>query len=397
MSGNRRFPRAKWVLPDVIDPPERICFQIQVPNNRMHLAAFRGALLNLASAVNWQDDPDHTAKEVAKVWDKIYTEVRACEECDTNTGITLEDFMSQQIRISPDDSCIIQMWCIDHWEDWYDPRACIAEGASQGAPSGELETAECRDFNVTLRGNERYILPVPVAAGYTVQILDAAGGWWDGNILHAWNCPNGHTYALGACVSEGASDAGSPLPDQPIGRLIAQVGAAYYDAFNTTIVIPAGTASSDMYFQMNDDTLTDNQGSVSFTVRVCNAGVVEESLTFVGSDGTPVDTSFNTDETKLYKITVSGAIVIGLPYRGDAFYISDNDWATHVRGYDPSACGDYIELLIDSAPYAPTPAYQSSHTYVFYKQGTGAPFSFGYCDSNFADNSGDFNINVEEA
>jgi len=392
----RRNPPARWVLPETINPSERLCFTIRVPNDPQHLAAFRGALWNLCSAINWADDPDHLAKDVAQVWRDVYDDVRRCTEntIDDN-GITLEDFMSQQIRISPENPCIIQMWCIDGWVDWYNPSACIAEGASQSGPGGELTEGQCRDYNVTLRGNEKYILPVPVSAGYTVQILDASGGWWDGNILHAWNCPSGLTYALGACVSAGATDAGSPIPDLSIGRLIAQIGASFFDAFNTSIIVAPGTASSDMYFQMNDDSLEGNQGSVSFTVRVCNAGEVQEQLTFLGSDGTPVDTSFNTDTDVLYKITVSGSLVIGGGYKGDAFYISSDDWATHVRGLDPSACGDYIELLIDAAPYAPTPAYQSSHVYVFYKQGTGAPFSFSYCDSNFADNSGDLFITVE--
>lgn len=286
MSGNRRFPRAKWVLPEVINPPERICFQIEVPKERFHLAAFRGALLNLASAVNWQDDPDHKAKDVAKVWDKIYLSVSVCEELDTNTGITLEDFMSQQIRISPDDSCIIQMWCIDHWEDWYNPKSCIASGSSQPGGAGTIEPGECRTFQARLDGNGKWLLPTGVSEGDTIQIGGAEGGWWDGNVLHAWNCPNGQTYALGACVSTGASDAGSPIPSQPIGRLIAQIGSNYYDAFNQTIPVPAGVTDENVYFQMNDATLGDNAGSVSFSVTVCKSGAaLSGGITFSEGSG----------------------------------------------------------------------------------------------------------------
>jgi len=286
MSGNRRFPRAKWVLPTVINPPERICFQIEVPKERFHLAAFRGALLNLASAVNWQDDPDHKAKDVAKVWDKIYLSVSVCEELDTNTGITLEDLMSQQIRISPDDSCIIQMWCIDHWEDWYDPRACIAEGSSQPGGDGTIDAGACKTYQAKLDGNGKWLLPTGVSEGDTVRITNAKGGWWDGNALHFWECPNGQLYTLGACTGSGDTDGSSPIPALPIGRLIAQIDTNYYDAFNTTIPVPAGVTDENMYFQMNDASLADNAGSVSFTVEVCKSdAALLGGLTFTEGSG----------------------------------------------------------------------------------------------------------------
>lgn len=67
----RRNPPAKWNLPTVIDPAERLCIQVPVPNDRMHIAAFRGALLDLASAYKWADDVAHTAREVALVWRDI--------------------------------------------------------------------------------------------------------------------------------------------------------------------------------------------------------------------------------------------------------------------------------------------------------------------------------------
>lgn len=79
----RRNPPAKWMLPDVVDPPDSICMSLQVPNNRYHIAAFRGALWNLASAINWADDIDHTAKEVAQVWRNVIDNMGA--DCDDAT------------------------------------------------------------------------------------------------------------------------------------------------------------------------------------------------------------------------------------------------------------------------------------------------------------------------
>lgn len=74
----RRNPPAKWTLPTVVNPPTRKCFTVLVPNEDYHIAAFRGALLALGSAYNWQDDDLHTAKDVAAVWRSIVADVNPC-------------------------------------------------------------------------------------------------------------------------------------------------------------------------------------------------------------------------------------------------------------------------------------------------------------------------------
>jgi len=282
MSG-RRNPPAKWTLPNVINPIETVCFQIQVPKNAYHIAAFRGAMLNLASAVNWQDDPSHKAREVALVWLRIYDNIRSCAADDSSIELCEDDM---QLRVDPDDNCIIQMKCGEDWVTFYDPRQCIASGASNPAPEGELADGECRAGTVHLDGNSMFIMPFPVQAGYTIQISNAKGGWWDGNVLHAWNCPSGLTYALGACVSAGVTDAGSPIPALSVGRIIAKINGLYYDAYNQTITVPAGTPPSDLYFQMNDASLDDNKGSISFDITVCNKAVAEWEKIFSFPDGT---------------------------------------------------------------------------------------------------------------
>lgn len=268
---SKRYPRAKWVLPDVIDPPDRICFQIEVPNNQQHLAAFRGALYNLSSAIFWADDLDHTAKEVAAVWDEILQNVKPCPPGESNTGINLEDFMSQTIRKKPEDGCIIQMWCIDHWEDWYDPRPCVPGSAGQPGGGGELPAGECRNYQALLEGNSQWLLPVPVEAGDTIRISNATGGWSQGGI-NAWKCPNGGNYTLGICGAPGGgAGVGFPVPTLPAGRLIALIDGVYYDAYDTTIPVPTGVASSDVFFQMNDTDITNNFGSVAFDIEVCKS------------------------------------------------------------------------------------------------------------------------------
>jgi len=264
-------------IPPDETPEDTVCVLLRVPNNQKWLSVFWWILDQYNYWYNWQRTDDKRGIDIAQRWREMFWQ--AIQENDAaklcpdqilqQIGVQIEEDISMNIRISPDDSCIIQLWCIDHWEDWYDPRLCIAEGAAQNPPAGEVAPGDCAAYDLTVRGDGRTILPVPVKPGAILTISNAQGGWWDGNVLHAWNCPSGLTYALGACVSAGATDAGSPIPALSIGRLIVKIGSTYYDAYNTSIVIPANASPADAYFQMNDASLSGNQGSVSMRVEVC--------------------------------------------------------------------------------------------------------------------------------
>jgi hypothetical protein len=260
---------------------------LQIPNEPAHIAAFLGALYDLTLWNSWQRDTAHRAIIASQLWKRLWTDLindgfakRACPVLIGTPELTLEDALSSQIRISPDDPCIIQMWCIDHWEDWYDPRSCTVRQVSQPGPGGTVVTGDCKTIHGTLSASQKFLIPFPIDDGYTIEISNVDGGWWNGDALLAWECPSGFTYALGECVSQGPLDSGNPIPSLPYGRLIAQVGGASLDAYNTTIIVPAGTGPVDVYLQMNDAVLADNLGSISFDVKVCNPSAGTFSHTF---------------------------------------------------------------------------------------------------------------------
>lgn len=60
-----------YLLPEVVDP-ERICVQIEIPNDQRHLLAFWGQIEALGSALSWDNDPEHTALPVSAVWRDVY-------------------------------------------------------------------------------------------------------------------------------------------------------------------------------------------------------------------------------------------------------------------------------------------------------------------------------------
>lgn len=68
----RKNPPARYTLPDVPVPSTFRCYQVNVPDDPMHIAAFQGQIKALASAYTWQNDPDHTALLAASAWQPIF-------------------------------------------------------------------------------------------------------------------------------------------------------------------------------------------------------------------------------------------------------------------------------------------------------------------------------------
>jgi len=267
----------KWTLPTIINPKRRICFRIEVPDERYHKAAFLGALQSLASAYNWADDLDHRAKPVARVWRDIVDNLRLCA---LNEGGVLEDD-GMKLRIDPDNSCIIQCLdeCSGEWGTWLDISECVPEAAGQHSPGGNPGEGTTNCYDVLLAGNSQWIAPIPVQDGDTVVISLAGGGWFDGA---GWYCPNGQSYALGFCTGSGVTDGGDPAPTVFHGRLIATFdsGASWQDGYNRTLDILPGMPASDLVIQMNDPSLTDNWGSVHFRVCITHEALPTFSHTF---------------------------------------------------------------------------------------------------------------------
>jgi len=272
----------KWVLPEVVHPETTVCYQVHVPNERHYIGAFLGAMFLLSKPYAWGDDEAHTAIEVGAVWRRIFDELIA-GECvispNCNTGTTLEDMVGQQIRISPDDACIIQMWCIDHWEDWYNPKACIPGGATQNPPGGEIPPGDCATYDAVLSAAGQWLLPVSVDAGDTIEVIAASGGWTsDGG--GTWYCPDGSRYVLGICNPVGKfTDGADPLPTAFHNSLIYQVDSGTWYPSTGVTVIPVGISGAQVQFQINDSDLAGNFGSINFTVKVCKGAAPHITIT----------------------------------------------------------------------------------------------------------------------
>lgn len=279
--------RARYVLPEHIDAP-RVCYKVPVPNDPQHIAAFLGAIRSLGSWYSWQEDPTHKASKVSAVWRKIGDHLKR-QDCSLATGNLpgdIEDCM--KLRIDPDNTCIIQCFddCAQTWGTWLDISTCVPGAAGQQNPGGTPSNGQENCYDILIPGNSQWISPVPVKEGDSIVTSLVGGGWFDGS---GWWCPNGQTYALGACVGSTSTSPSDPAPSIPHARLISTLdaGVSWNDAFNTNIAIPAGTAPTNLILQMNDPSLSDNGGSIN--LRVCittkNPTNWEHTYDLVASDG----------------------------------------------------------------------------------------------------------------
>ncbi len=283
----RRNPPAKWVLPTIVNPPGRLCFQIEVPDDPLHVAAFRGALLDLASAYKWADDPTHKAREVALLWREIVNNVKPCSTpVAPHGGAEIEDCM--RLRVKPDDPCVLQIECLpDQWEDFYDPRSCVISGVGQEGPAARPAAGQCVEYDVVLQANSKWRLPVAVENGDTIQISAASGGWYDPDSGVFWNCPDGQRYSFGTCSGFQTNNPADPVPSAYHMALVGLVGAIGYAAFNQTIAVSGQTGQVAVDLFANDANIGNDGGSVSFHVKVCNGQPSVVNLTYSNNANGP--------------------------------------------------------------------------------------------------------------
>lgn len=278
---SKRNDRARYPLPIDVSPRTSICFQVPVPNDIFHIAAFMGQLNALASAYSWSDDPAHTALDVAKVWREIFDNLQRCAQPPVTIKLGAEGGDEQLIRQNPDNPCLLETsingtdWC-----PFADLSLCIAgpsqpgAGAPQPQPGGGVEC-----YHAELSANEQWLLPTAVNAGDVLVISGVSGAWSDGT---NWYCPNGQAFILGLCTGLfPVLSSTDPLPTQPHGSLVTKIAAAWSEVgLGASLTVPSGVAEGQVIFQMNDDSRSDNSGTLVFDVCVTNNQLGAWSVVF---------------------------------------------------------------------------------------------------------------------
>jgi hypothetical protein len=274
----------KWPLPTIVHPAKTVCYTIRVPKERHYIAAFLGAIFLLSKPYAWADDPDHTALEVGAVWRDIFDRLLAgnCDFPPPNPaqggGVDVE----MSIRQNPDNPCELQFsadgtdWCT-----WADISKCLpapaqpGKGAPQPQPGGG-----CVIYPGSFQGSGSWLLPTRVSTGDVINITEYDGAVDDGS--QTWYCANGQLFELGDCVGSTTTSSGAPLPSAPYMSLIAKIGASYYQIIPGPFTVPSGHSNDMVTFIANDGNRSDNDGSWTFQVQICNnqAGSWTSTLDF---------------------------------------------------------------------------------------------------------------------
>lgn len=273
----RRNPPAKWVLPVVVNPPDRLCITIPVPNDRQHIGAFWGALYNLTSARFWQDDLDHTALLVAKVWQDIYDSLKP-DSCDITPSLAIEEWedmlsICESLRFQDGK---LQGLCCGEWVD------IAGQGDSSlggpGQPGGGADQPAPDGGQACYHGNMQaayqWLAPTVVNAGDVLTFSNFDGAAWDAvapfPLPGRWDCPDGRFFFAGVC-QDGTQTlvGGDPLPTAPHMSLIAQIAGTWYSCL-TPITVPGGVSNAQVMVQLNDATIGDNSGQYAFDMCVTN-------------------------------------------------------------------------------------------------------------------------------
>lgn len=383
-------------LPEVVNPPDEICFVVRVPNDPGYIRAFIGEMFGLATWVEWERDATHKAQKVAERWRKVVLSLKAqnCGAVTTVAGADGDDFM---LRQNPDNPCLLETsvdgvtWCA-----WADLSKCIQANPAQPSGGGQPAAGSSSCHHAVLQGMNQWLLPFYVNGGDKIKVQNWTGAWNDGTGF--WYCPDGNRYEFGHCTGIHGTSGSDPLPTANHASIIADIGGTFFDATAGEFIVPSGVTDAYCAFYMNDPSLSDNSGQIEFDVcATIGAGQYWDSGNFDTSTD-HIDTPFSTISGATYKVTCDGFICHNPFSTGDVNdfqYTSNDGWATHA--VTPFGSGPLNYGLLMDGLNPPLLAYQSTHHYEFVTTGTGSPLVFKpVANSPYASCGGNFRVTVAQ-
>lgn len=359
-----------------------------------------GAISTLAVERTWKDDNERASGEAMNLL-SLFAGALPCSN-PAPGGTEVEDCMGCCLRVHEGH---LQAFSCGVWADIEGGDLNALIGKTAGAPesSGPIPTDESVSNCVNVPADSFIPFGAAVGPGYTVEVTERRGQWSDGTDtifeIFDWYCSNGAASLVGACAGVTHTESGDPLPTAPHMCLIARIEPdIILDLSNGPVVIPSHATGTVMQLQANDSVISDNQGTISACIKVTNSAGHSASLSLDTGSSATVSTPFTTVLGKTYRVRVSGRGVVGSgPTSFDAFYydVSGSPVRATTSG---SFCGftNILQLTVDSHEFIPIPAFNVLDEYECILAGTGAPFGFVYCDSNYSDNHGTLSIEVTE-
>jgi len=244
--------------------------------NKVWMPYVLGALQQLLLQTTWDtDNPDVLNLAQEQAFNLIQQFQLATEDCPAGSVpvvIAESDYemsICEQLRIH---NGKLQGLCCGEWTDIPGQTAGEGIGASPQPGDGQPQPTPgggCQTYHAVMQANTAWNAPVGVNAGDIITVSGANGATYDGG-YSSWRCWDGNTFFLGACIpGTGGLRSTDPLPTIKHMHLIASIDGTFYDV-STPITVPGGVSNAQLIFQVNDDVLGDNGGSLAFDVEVCN-------------------------------------------------------------------------------------------------------------------------------
>lgn len=278
----------KWPLPDVVHPPDTICFRVNVPNNRAYIGAFYGAMFLLSKPYAWGDDAAHTAIEVGKVWRDIFDGLIAgdCVDLVPTFFEELEYQMSicEQLRWQ---NGVLQGFCCGEWVNIAgQPPQGIGGTDQPGNGSEQPQPGGCALYHGKMGAKAVWYLPTVVSDGDTIEVSSVTGIWNDGGEV-AWRDYTGDQSFGGNNVGNPVLVGTDPLPSVNHMALICLIDATYYDLSSGVLTVSGGHSNAQVTLQPNDSPIDNDNGELSFDITVCNnqAAAFTHVFNFALEDG----------------------------------------------------------------------------------------------------------------
>jgi len=267
----RTKPPLKWALPEVVHPDKTRCFQILIPDDPGYIGAFYGAMYLLSKPYAWENDPAHTALEVGAVMRDVFDQLifhGACQTPPADIGGLLEDF---EMPLRVDCDCNVFVTCCDGTEKQIltadQIQLLLASQPGSGTPT--IPPGGCQTIHGTMGARDPWYLPALVSDGDTIEVMNTDGGWNDGD-LSRWWCGDGQRFVGNACVGLEEQLPGDPLPTANHMCIIALINGSYYDVSHGPLTVPSGISNQQVLLLANDSAPSDNSGTQTFDVQVCN-------------------------------------------------------------------------------------------------------------------------------
>jgi len=232
---SKSIDKVRLPLPEIIDPPKRRCVTIEVPDDRMHFAAFWGHFFGMTRWYTWKLDSEHKGKALAAVYQTVYDDAR-------------ERF------VKGEDSCV---GCA-HVNQPFSP---------------DLLPGETKTFRVTVEAGEFQLLPILLKANQSMSIIEAVGQWRDSTYHPTMPCPSNWETPEGFVIDAGGALPADTfptdiMPAEPHMRLLFRVnacGVLSYHVFDfpSTFTVPPSVPPEGVFVEFLGNCPIDAQNEIA--------------------------------------------------------------------------------------------------------------------------------------